>query len=112
MITIICGKIDKDDIMSYCIENKLFSQLEQFELGYNVKNLNMSMIHTNNDHFFNGIRVAIKENNMNIDDVIFQFNYYDNDIWLDVYIDKYGHADYWPEGFFDQWEKALIRIID
>jgi predicted ATPase len=28
-----------------------------------------------------------------------------------ITIDKYGMLDYWPEGFFDETEKSLMRLV-
>ena len=108
-----CGNIHQDDVMSWCIENKKFTQKDQFELGYNWS-INKEIIYTNNDHFFNGIRIAIYDGKIQPNDVKLIFKALDIDVGeyeLIINITKTGRIEYWSDGFFDQFEKALIRLV-
>lgn len=74
-------------------------------------------VETHSDHILNGIRIAVKRNVLKGESVkLFYFSrkkskermvhvvecpeIYDN-----------GKLSYWPDGFFDEWEKALDEIL-
>lgn len=73
------------------------------------------IIETHSDHLINGARIAVKEgvNPLKVSIHFFSkdennpFEYYDTPI--EVYDD--GSISEWPDGFFDEWEKAL-RVIN
>lgn len=70
---------------------------------------------THSDHVLNGIRVAVKKNKLNPEETGFFFFYKDVD---DSYrhkvacpkLDENGRLDKWPEGFFDEWDNALLEF--
>lgn len=65
---------------------------------------------TNSDHIFNGVRVAIKQGL--VDHKLVRFTFCkpgEPNIWLQP--DKDGRIKYWPEGFFDQADKALQMLL-
>lgn len=74
------------------------------------------MIETHSDHILNGIRLAVKNGIISDDIVQLTFFYKDE---ADGYKHKYfqpkimkdGRLDSWPEGFFDEWDKALYELI-
>lgn len=77
------------------------------------------IIETHSDHLLNGVRLAVKDQIIPHDQVLIHF--FNNDIYGDnenscqvttPNIDKYGGVDYWPEGFFDQSEKDVYRLMD
>ena len=74
-------------------------------------------VETHSAHILNGIRIAVKRNVLKGESVkLFYFSrkkskermvhvvecpeIYDN-----------GKLSYWPDGFFDEWEKALDEIL-
>lgn len=72
------------------------------------------IIETHSDHLVNGARITVKHGmeptkvaihffSVNKDHI---FEHYDTP--LEVLED--GTIDEWPEGFFDEWEKALMEI--
>ncbi|MCI4626112.1 MAG: DUF3696 domain-containing protein [Candidatus Magnetoovum sp. WYHC-5] len=76
------------------------------------------IVETHSDHILNGIRVATKEllitpEKVNIlfftgDIVDDKFQHY----ILNPKIDEDGRLDEWPDGFFDEWEKQLDKLIE
>lgn len=74
------------------------------------------LVETHSDHVLNGIRVAVKQEKIDKNDVQLAFFYKDNE---DDYKHKFvaprilkdGRLDRWPEGFFDEWDKALYDLI-
>lgn len=75
------------------------------------------IIESHSDHLFNGIRVAVKNEIINTDDVsIFYFerdgNTKDHITTIaQPYIDKDGRVDKKPAGFFDEYSKQLDELI-
>ncbi|MDD4894594.1 MAG: DUF3696 domain-containing protein [Candidatus Omnitrophica bacterium] len=75
------------------------------------------VIETHSDHILNGARVAIKEGIIKPDQTSLLFftgetvgDKYKHNI-LKPIIDQNGRIDNWPDGFFDEWEKQLKRIV-
>ena len=77
------------------------------------------IVETHSDHLMNGIRIAIKDKKIHHTDVksfFFKTGYWDgkNEDPVTVEnldIDEHGMIDFWPEGFFDETEKNLQRLI-
>jgi predicted ATPase len=73
------------------------------------------IVETHSDHLVNGIRIAVKEGKLPPSDVkIYFFRSGNNDDPADVEqigIDRHGMMDHWPDGFFDENEKNLMRLI-
>lgn len=71
-------------------------------------------VFTNNDHFMNGIRVKIKEANLENSAVAEQFTIRffpgDGREVIHIKINNKGKLDRWPEGFFDQLEDDLSKL--
>ena len=74
-------------------------------------------VETHSDHVLNGIRIATKNKWITNSDVkLFYFSkeMKDKEIVHTVQtpiLKENGKIDYWPEGFFDEWEKALDEIL-
>ncbi len=73
-------------------------------------------VETHSDHIINGIRVAVKNGLIDSEKVFTGFFYKDfNDNFKHKYIDikmfKNGKMSEWPEGFFDQWDNALLDLL-
>ena len=73
------------------------------------------VVETHSEHILNGIRIAVKEGKILSHNVI--FNYFVRDLTTDyseitpIFTDKHGMLDSWPDGFFDETERALLRLI-
>lgn len=73
------------------------------------------IIETHSEHILNGIRIAVKEGKVSSTNVI--FNYFIKDLKTDlsdvtsIFIDDHGMLDAWPDGFFDETEHDLLRLI-
>lgn len=70
------------------------------------------VVATNDDHVFNGIRVAVAEGILKPENVIILFYRYDIDQVDGPRMYRGGRIDYWPDGFFDQWDKALTKLLE
>lgn len=71
-------------------------------------------VFSNSDNLFNGMRVAIHRDLLNINDVVVFFNH-EVDGYLQTTIVPFtqdGRANQWPLGFFDQIDNDLFDILD
>ena len=74
------------------------------------------LVETHSDHVINGIRVAVKNGRLGPKKTEFFYFYKDTD---DDYrhkviclkLDKNGRFNKWPEGFFDEWDNALLELL-
>lgn len=70
-------------------------------------------LETHSDHILNGIRIAAKNKVLNNDKIkLFYFSLKNNKHSVESpKILEDGRLDYWPDGFFDEWENALNEIL-
>lgn len=71
------------------------------------------ILETHSDHVLNGVRLAVRQGNLAPDQVA--VHYFERE-GLDVQVttpalSSDGQLDVWPEGFFDQHERNLSRLI-
>lgn len=74
------------------------------------------IVETHSDHVLNGIRVAVKKGRLDPEKTDFFFFYKDVE---DSYkhkvkcpiLDRNGRLDEWPDGFFDEWDHALLELL-
>jgi predicted ATPase len=74
------------------------------------------IVETHSDHVLNGIRIAAKREDIANDDVAVHFFARDiengeTDIVSPV-LHSNGRFSDWPDGFFDEWSKALDELLD
>ncbi len=73
------------------------------------------VVETHSDHLLNGIRLAVKNKILKaVDSTFYYFNYDFDEERTSVQqpiIDDDGFFDEWPDGFFDETEKNLGRIL-
>ncbi len=74
------------------------------------------IVETHSDHVMNGIRVAVKKGRLEPKNAGFFYFYKDaNDSYKHKVIcpvlDKNGRLNEWPEGFFDEWDNALLELL-
>ena len=75
------------------------------------------IVESHSDHFLNGIRVAVKQKVVAAEYV--KVFFLQRDVHNSIHssevmypnIDDEGRIDCWPEGFFDQWDKELDRLL-
>jgi predicted ATPase len=75
------------------------------------------ILETHSDQIFNGIRLAIREGKIKHEDV--QFHYFQRlekqgqfiTEVISPNIDRNGRIDRWEDGFFDEWDKALEKLL-
>jgi predicted ATPase len=74
------------------------------------------IVETHSDHVLNGVRLAVHGGKINPDDVqLHFFQRSEQDGLIEVVsprIDRDGRIDQWPDGFFDEWEKSLVALLE
>jgi predicted ATPase len=73
------------------------------------------LVETHSDHVLNGIRLAVHGGILAPDDV--QVHYFSRvkESEIEVVspkIDRNGRFDFWPEGFFDEWDNSLEKLLE
>ncbi len=71
------------------------------------------IVETHSDHLLNGVRVAVKNRKVLPDNVAIQYFFERNGFHnvQRIELRDGGELDSWPNGFFDEWEKALTSLI-
>lgn len=74
------------------------------------------IVETHSDHILNGIRVAVKQHHIESSDVLLAYfsQKQSGDFSHTVVFPKMypsGQISEWPEGFFDEWENALLALL-
>lgn len=74
------------------------------------------VMETHSDHVLNGIRTAVKRKKVDCSQTGIFFFYKDpEDAYrhkvISPHIDVKGRIDTWPEGFFDEWDNALLELL-
>lgn len=75
------------------------------------------IVETHSDHVVNGVRLAVRDRRVHPD--LIKFHYFtrrdqEDHLVHEVVsprIDADGRIDQWPDGFFDQWDLALERLL-
>ena len=75
------------------------------------------IIESHSEHLLNGVRVAVKNQEIDNNDV--KIFFLQRSVRSPVHaseviypeIDQNGRIDCWPDGFFDQWDKDLDQLI-
>ena len=90
----------------------------QSKLGVflSLMSTNMNIIlETHSDHIINGIRIAVKQNKIQLDNVLFNFfeqgEKFGQNTVRKIEIDENGNLSNWPKGFFDQYENDLMDLM-
>jgi len=116
MLTVVCGDVRRHKgQIDYSHVDADLSQLGQFEQGQFFAQRSLTediVIATNNDHVFNAIRVSVAQGLVKPEDVTILFYRYDIDQVDGPRMCRGGRIDYWPKGFFDQWENALDMLLE
>lgn len=72
-------------------------------------------IESHSDHILNALRVAVKNKNLNPDDLqIFYFAENPDEDAPNIFtpqVDEDGRIDEWPDGFFDEWNNNLMELL-
>lgn len=72
---------------------------------------------THSDHVLNGVRLAVKRGVTSPESVRMHYFTRDSETIRTVHrvvsprIDRDGRIDQWPDGFFDQWDRALDELL-
>lgn len=75
------------------------------------------IVETHSDHVLNGVRIAVREGLLPPERT--QLHFMQRDISgeqlssevISPRIDRNGRIDRWPNGFFDEWDKSLERLL-
>lgn len=76
------------------------------------------VLETHSDHILNGIRIGVKKGLISDPNLVKTFFFMRENVEMGYcvkvvapVIDEEGSIDNWPDGFFDEWEKALIELF-
>lgn len=69
------------------------------------------LVETHSDHVLNAIRVAVRRGRIAADDVAAHFFQHDAPQVVSPKFRSDGTLSEWPEGFFDQWDRALNDLL-
>ena len=75
------------------------------------------IVESHSDHVLNGIRLAVYDSILEPEKVaISYFNRIEKDNRVQAIvetpiIDSNGRIDNWPDGFFDEWDASLTRLL-
>lgn len=76
------------------------------------------LMETHSDHILNGIRVAVKQNSISTEQIAVNYFYqYINEMGMPIHektspeILADGSLSNWPDGFFDEWDKAIDELF-
>ncbi len=67
-------------------------------------------VFNNNDHYLNGVRLALKAGTILPEQLTVLFFPEDSDQVTEITFDAQGTASGWPRGFFDALEHALSQL--
>lgn len=73
------------------------------------------ILETHSDHILNGIRVSAHNGIIAPENIKLHFLSKKEDgsaVVASPSIDRNGRLDTWPEGFFDEWDKSLDKLLD
>lgn len=77
---------------------------------------NKVIVETHSDHVLNGVRLAVKDGDIDASEVgINFFKRGETSVQpkhIQPELTPSGRVTSWPDGFFDQWDKALDRLVD
>jgi predicted ATPase len=73
------------------------------------------LVETHSDHLLNGVRLAVKRGELAASDVKMHFFNRDPALRQSNFVSpgmqSDGRLTFWPEGFFDQWDRALMDLV-
>ena len=73
------------------------------------------VIETHSDHIINGIRVAVKDRNIEKDKIgLFYFDRKEDElysVYRSIQIDKNGELSDYPQNFMDEWSNQLLKLL-
>ena len=73
------------------------------------------VIESHSDHVLNGVRLAVKDGVLTPDKVALHYFDRNDDGEIEVSspeVGPDGMLSQWPQGFFDEWDRALDRLLD
>ena len=73
------------------------------------------LVETHSDHLLNGVRLAVRHSEIAASDV--KMHFFNRDLalrqsnFVSPGMQSDGRLTFWPEGFFDQWDRALMDLV-
>jgi predicted ATPase len=72
------------------------------------------IVESHSDHVLNGIRVAVREGRLSAGKT--RLHFFSREAGGSAFhvtpeVDKSGRLSFWPDGFFDQWERSLDALL-
>ena len=73
------------------------------------------VVESHSDHILNGVRVAVREGLLSPEQLRLYFlertSQQMSSHVISPRVDHNGRIDQWPDGFFDEWEKSLEKLL-
>lgn len=75
------------------------------------------LVETHSDHILNGIRLSVKQKRLDRKKTnLYYFHIEEQQgvakhVFAKPVIDESGQLDFWPEGFFDEWDNMLLELL-
>jgi predicted ATPase len=75
------------------------------------------MVESHSDHILNGLRIAVRSGLVTPEQArLYYFSRWDesgplSSSVISPRLDRNGRIDQWPEGFFDEWDKSLEKLL-
>ena len=71
------------------------------------------IVETHSDHILNGMRISVKTGIIQPELCAFLFFDRSNGATTvdNIKIDQHGRIEDWPEGFFDEWDNSLLKLL-
>ncbi|MCO7272099.1 AAA family ATPase [Cellulosimicrobium cellulans] len=73
------------------------------------------IVETHSDHVLNGTRLAVKDAKLDTSDVVLHYFYRPESGGVEIAspeVGPDGMLSDWPEGFFDEWDTTLDKLLD
>jgi predicted ATPase len=73
------------------------------------------IVESHSDHLLNGVRLAVKDKILTPDRAALHYFHRNRDGKIEVSSPRVGSdgmLSEWPQGFFDEWDRALDRLLD
>jgi predicted ATPase len=71
------------------------------------------ILETHSDHILNGIRVSVKKGDLSSKNTMIHFFSPNGKVHRHSFnIEHDGTTERWPEGFFDEWDNALTKLLE
>ncbi len=93
------------------------SRVIQFLINQATKRNLQVLLETHSDHIVNGLRIAVKQNQITRHDAIIhyferdEYNCCKSPLITTIQMDEQGELSTYPDDFMDEWTKQMIKLV-